>query len=245
MLPQTTVLGHRQSANEEWGRYSVSQIPHLSSFWPRQDWELLRALSWLSFLLVQCWPLAASLKESSGFCRVPVLSWCHLLWPLLWSHLRPIQAFSALRAQTGSPSNTELLALSVDLSSFQTCLGGPFPLTLTSTQSHTGSVTGAGDMHLNPFGRGTRVPHNSSTTTEHLNHLILLKNVFKFIYSWETQRERQRHRQWEKQASCWEPDMGLHPRTSGLMTWAEGRCSMTEPPRYPLFNTSKLQFLYA
>ena len=34
-----------------------------------------------------------------------------------------------------------------------------------------------------------------------------------FIYSWEAQRERQRHRQTEKQAPCGKPDVGLHPRT--------------------------------
>ena len=32
-----------------------------------------------------------------------------------------------------------------------------------------------------------------------------------FIYSWETQREWDRHRQREKQAPCREPDMGLDP----------------------------------
>ena len=32
-----------------------------------------------------------------------------------------------------------------------------------------------------------------------------------FIYSWETHRERQRHRQKEKQAPCREPDVGLDP----------------------------------
>ena len=39
-----------------------------------------------------------------------------------------------------------------------------------------------------------------------------------FIYSWETQRcvrERQRHRQREKQAPCREPHVGLDPRTPG------------------------------
>ena len=33
-----------------------------------------------------------------------------------------------------------------------------------------------------------------------------------FIYSWETQRERQSHRQREKQAPHRQPDVGLHPR---------------------------------
>ena len=30
-------------------------------------------------------------------------------------------------------------------------------------------------------------------------------------------RERQRHRQREKQAPCWEPDAGLDPGTPGLL----------------------------
>ena len=36
-----------------------------------------------------------------------------------------------------------------------------------------------------------------------------------FIYSQETQREGQRHRQKEKQAPCGKPDAGLDPRTPG------------------------------
>ena len=36
-----------------------------------------------------------------------------------------------------------------------------------------------------------------------------------FIYSWETQREKQGHRQREKQAPCREPEAGLNPRTVG------------------------------
>ena len=33
------------------------------------------------------------------------------------------------------------------------------------------------------------------------------------MYSWETHREKQRHKQKEKQAPCREPDVGLHPQT--------------------------------
>ena len=36
-----------------------------------------------------------------------------------------------------------------------------------------------------------------------------------FIYSCETWRDRQGHRQREKQDPCREPDVGLHPRTPG------------------------------
>ena len=45
-----------------------------------------------------------------------------------------------------------------------------------------------------------------------LNLMIFFKD---FIYERHTQRERQRHRQREKQAPCRDPDVGLHPRTSG------------------------------
>ena len=54
-----------------------------------------------------------------------------------------------------------------------------------------------------------------------------------FIYWWETQRVRQRHRQKEKQAPCRKPDTGLDPRTPGITPWAKGRCPTTEPPRRP------------
>ena len=36
-----------------------------------------------------------------------------------------------------------------------------------------------------------------------------------FVYPLERERERQRHRQWEKQAPCREPDVGLDPRSPG------------------------------
>lgn len=82
----------------------------------------------------------------------------------------------------GCLSNTEHLGLSRDLPSFQACLGDPFSLTPTSTDSHTGMggpvpgadglvafvripSVGASDLHTSG---------HSSTTTEHLDHLILL-----------------------------------------------------------------------
>ena len=43
--------------------------------------------------------------------------------------------------------------------------------------------------------------------------LFFLKVLF--IYSWETHRERGRHRQREKQAPHREPDVGLDPRSPG------------------------------
>ena len=45
------------------------------------------------------------------------------------------------------------------------------------------------------------------------NVLLWKANFLSFIYSWETQREKQRHREREKQAPCRKPDVGLDPRT--------------------------------
>ena len=52
------------------------------------------------------------------------------------------------------------------------------------------------------------------------------------ICTWETHRERQRHRQREKQTPCRKPDGGLDPRTSDNAL-SQGRRSTTEPPRCP------------
>ena len=42
---------------------------------------------------------------------------------------------------------------------------------------------------------------------------IFLKKDFTYLFMRDTEGERQRLRQREKQASCQEPDVGLHPRT--------------------------------
>ena len=47
------------------------------------------------------------------------------------------------------------------------------------------------------------------------NPEIALPGYFLFIYSWETHRARQTHRQREKHAPHKEPDAGLNPRTLG------------------------------
>ena len=38
---------------------------------------------------------------------------------------------------------------------------------------------------------------------------------FIYLFMIDIERERQRHRQWEKQAPCREPDAGLDPETPG------------------------------
>ena len=50
--------------------------------------------------------------------------------------------------------------------------------------------------------------------------IIFLKKIF--IYSWDTQREKQRHRQREKQAACREPDGGTRSWVSRITPWVEG-----------------------
>ena len=45
--------------------------------------------------------------------------------------------------------------------------------------------------------------------------LLFFKRVYLFIHDRHEERERQRHRQGEKQAPCREPDVGLDPRTPG------------------------------
>ena len=54
-----------------------------------------------------------------------------------------------------------------------------------------------------------------------------------FIYSWEIQRARQRHRQREKQAPCRKPDEDLIPG-SWDHDLSQGRCSTNEPPSFPM-----------
>ena len=45
-------------------------------------------------------------------------------------------------------------------------------------------------------------------------HIFAFKKKY-FIYSWETQKERRRHREREKQAPCREPNVGLDPGSPG------------------------------
>ena len=47
----------------------------------------------------------------------------------------------------------------------------------------------------------------------YLKAFFLKKRLF--IYSWDTHRKRQRHRQREKQAPCREPDAEFNPKTPG------------------------------
>ena len=66
----------------------------------------------------------------------------------------------------------------------------------------------------------------------HLKNLYSSYFLKDFIYSWETLRERQREAEGEvgsmQGAQCWtwSWDCGITP-------WAEGRYSITEPPRHP------------
>ena len=72
----------------------------------------------------------------------------------------------------------------------------------------------------------------------HPFHRLVLMNFFPsfiffkilFIYSWETQRKRQR----EKQALCREPDPGLDLRTPGSWPEPKSGAQTTEPLRCPV-----------
>ena len=64
---------------------------------------------------------------------------------------------------------------------------------------------------------------------------LFLSFFILFIYSWETQRERQRHRLLTESPM---PDSVLDP---GIMPWAKGRRSTSEPPRAP----KKLLFFFS
>ena len=66
--------------------------------------------------------------------------------------------------------------------------------------------------------------------------LTFFKNkdfMYLFMRDTERERERQRHRHGEKQAPCWEPDVGLHPGTPGLQPGPKGWRQTAEPPRGP------------
>ena len=52
-----------------------------------------------------------------------------------------------------------------------------------------------------------------------------------YLFIHERHKDRQRHRQWEKQAPCREPDGGLDPRTPGQDLSQRGRHSTTDPPK--------------
>ena len=63
------------------------------------------------------------------------------------------------------------------------------------------------------IGVSTPVPDGLSLRCNLLFSFFFFKILF--IYSWEPQREGQRHRQWEKQAPCREPSEGLDPGIPG------------------------------
>ena len=61
----------------------------------------------------------------------------------------------------------------------------------------------------------------------------LIPHQFFFFLIHDRHRERQRHRRREKQAPCWEPDVGLDPGDSRITPWAKGRGQTAAPPSDP------------
>ena len=61
-------------------------------------------------------------------------------------------------------------------------------------------------------------------------YLFIYLFIYDFVYLFiherqrERERQRQRHRQ-RKKLPAWEPDMGLHPRTTGLGPRLKGALS--------------------
>ena len=53
------------------------------------------------------------------------------------------------------------------------------------------------------------------------------------LFVHETHRERQGHRQREKQAPCGEPDVELDPRVSKVMPWAKADAQPLSHPGLP------------
>ena len=72
---------------------------------------------------------------------------------------------------------------------------------------------------------------------------VFSKNHFlkDFIFSWETQREREAETQAEGEAgSMQEARCGTRPQDSGITPWVKGKCSIAEPPTCPLKNDFKV-----
>ena len=55
----------------------------------------------------------------------------------------------------------------------------------------------------------------------------------------DIERERQRHRQREMQAPCWEPDAGLDPGPLGLCPEPKADAQLLNHPRVPIPNIKK------
>ena len=53
-------------------------------------------------------------------------------------------------------------------------------------------------------------------------HSFFVFSLRFYLFTHERQREKQTHRQREKQAPCWEPDSGTRSWVSRIMPWAEG-----------------------
>ena len=66
-----------------------------------------------------------------------------------------------------------------------------------------------------------------------------------FTYPWKTQREWQRHRQWEKQAPCREPDVGLDPGTPGSCPKLKAEAQPLSNPGVPKYISNSTLFTYS
>ena len=61
---------------------------------------------------------------------------------------------------------------------------------------------------------------------------------FTYLFMRDTERERQRHRQMEKQAPCREPNVGLDPGTPGSHPELKADVPLLSHPGVPILNNS-------
>ena len=98
---------------------------------------------------------------------------------------------------------------------------------------HAGNLTWDSIPGLQDRPLGQRQAPNRCATQGSLP-LLFLKEFLKFIYSWETQREREAETQAEGEAGSMQgARCGTQSRDPGIMTWAKGGRSIIKPPRCP------------
>ena len=117
----------------------------------------------------------------------------------------------------------------------------------TQAEGETGSMqaprcgTWSRDPGITPWAEGrclTAELHRHPEKQVFFYFASWLYGVFFFkdlIYLFMRGTKRGRDIKEGEQVPCEKPDMGIDPRTPGIMTWVKGRPSTTELPRWPAF----------
>ena len=84
-------------------------------------------------------------------------------------------------------------------------------------------------------GEGVQRPWSFVLSTPQLFFCFL--KIYLFIHDRHREREGQRHRQWEKQAPCQEPDTGLDPGTPGSCPGPKAGAKLLSHPGIPKIRT--------